>query len=129
MNNQSPLPFTYYFPYSVNVVVWNSEWNLSDIDSFFSDVKGKFDGPILIIDEKLLPNLLVKLKVCQSTSKAIQAGRKGEIPEGYFETKANKYGVTIYTLNCTHPHQYLSDSFSINQVNAYYFTLPSIQFL
>lgn len=111
----------YYHPYTVNVVVWEGQWHLGAIDSFYRDANDNLSGPILIVDEKLLPNLLVKLQVYPSTSKSREAGRKGEISEGWYETKANKHGVTIYTLNCRHPHQYLTDSYCITQTTTYCF--------
>lgn len=93
----------YYLPYSVNVLVINDNWDISAIQSRFEDMDGTYDGPLYVTDINLLPNLLVKLKIYESTSKAIQAGRKGKIPPGFEITKANKLGITLYTYNPISP--------------------------
>lgn len=94
---------TYYIPYTVNVVVLNENWDTSGIGSIFEDWDGSYDGPLWVTDKDLLPNLLVKLGIYPSTSKAIQAGRKGKIPSGFDEIKANKSGVRLYTYNPMSP--------------------------
>lgn len=67
-----------------NVIVIQSKWELRDIPLLFDD------QTIWFTQQTMLPNLLKELNIYPSTSDAIRAGRKGEIPKGWTELKASK---------------------------------------
>lgn len=77
----------------MNVVIGSSCW-------LESDLRLIFDGePYQIASATDLPTLMVEFGIYPSKSKAIQAGRTGEIPKGYtHQFKASKK-VTMYIWN------------------------------
>lgn len=79
----------------IDVIVENGNVQESDVELFYED------DEIHRIEARDLPNLLVKLGVYKSTSQARNAGRKGDIPEGWTEMfKASKL-VSMTTWNPT----------------------------
>lgn len=67
-----------------NIVVSSSPWRNSDLVTLFND------EAVMYCEAVDLPNLMVEVGIYPSTSKARQAGRKGNIPAGYTEFRASK---------------------------------------
>lgn len=67
-----------------NVVVSSSPWTDRDLELLFGD------EPIHFTSAEDMPRLMVELEAYPSTSKARQAGRVGDIPNGWTEFKASK---------------------------------------
>lgn len=78
----------------MNIVVASSRWRHADTELLYADEEVTF------VDDIPLPNLLVDLGIFPSTSKARQAGRVGDIPDGWTEYKASKK-VTLWIWNPT----------------------------
>lgn len=68
-----------------NVVINSSKWRQEDLEILFEDEE------VYFTDETTIPRLLKELKVFGSTSEAMRAGRKGDIPNGFTDRyKASK---------------------------------------
>lgn len=76
----------------MNIVIDNGNVLPGDIFTVFGLAE------VLVLPPMSLPDLMVKVKAYPSKSKAIQAGRSGEIPQGFTEFKANKK-LTIWIWN------------------------------
>ena len=69
---------------NMNIIIKNSNWDSSDIDSIFNNEDVKF------IDVTTMEDLCLKVGAYESKSKARHAGRFGKIPSGYNEIRVNK---------------------------------------
>lgn len=76
--------FCLFIRSTMNIIISNSKWILSDIETLFGDEKIVFELPMD------LSALAVKLGAYSSRSQARKAGRVGPIPEGWTEWKVNK---------------------------------------
>lgn len=76
----------------MNVVVKESAYTERDLCLIFGE------EVVYIFDKQPIQNLLKNLGIYPSTSKAIQAGKSGDIPSGYSEYKASKK-VTLFIWN------------------------------
>lgn len=73
----------------MNIVINQSAWQQTDIATLYGDHQGNVED-VVFVDSMPMPNLLVELGIFASTSKARQAGRIGDIPDGWTEYKASK---------------------------------------
>lgn len=67
-----------------NVVVSASEWTNQDLSTLF------VDEDIHFTDAQTIPDLMVELGIYKSKSQSRQAGREGDLPQGFTEFKASK---------------------------------------
>ena len=68
-----------------NVVIETSKWREEDLPLLFGDEE------VFFTSETNIPRILKELEVFKSTSEAIRAGRKGEVPGGFTDRfKASK---------------------------------------
>lgn len=68
-------------------------------ESLHSQIKSPWDGPVHLTDQTLLPNLMVELGIYKTTSEAMRAGFKGEIPSGeyiYYKVPGSNYKKRFY---------------------------------
>lgn len=68
----------------MNIIINSSAWQERDLFLIFQN------EDVIFVDEMSIPQLLKHLGVFPSTSKAVQAGKTGEIPKGYTEYRASK---------------------------------------
>lgn len=67
-----------------NIVVTNNEWTNQDLSTLFVGENIHFT------EAETIPDLMVELGIYKSKSQSRQAGREGDLPQGFTEFKASK---------------------------------------